>query len=94
MQSRGSSHPLCWLVFLRVLAIGSAPAKAQGAGWLTARLRLVVASLALLAADAGRAAAQGPDSFESRLRWFLGEHCVACHGPEVQKRRLRLDQLP
>ena len=29
-----------------------------------------------------------------RLRRFLDEHCVACHGPEVQKRRLRLDQVP
>src|SRR2546423_15065724 len=56
--------------------------------------RLLVASLALLVADVERASAQGSDPFEPRLRRFLDEHCVACHGPEVQKRRLRLDQLP
>jgi hypothetical protein len=56
--------------------------------------RLLVASLALLVADFGRASAQVTDPFQPQLREFLDGHCVACHGPEVQKRRLRLDQLP
>ena len=29
-----------------------------------------------------------------KFRRFLDQHCVACHGPDVQKRRLRLDTLP
>jgi hypothetical protein len=41
-------------------------------------------------------AKEGPsrDGFPAELKRFLDQHCVACHGPEVQKRRLRLDTLP
>jgi mono/diheme cytochrome c family protein len=56
--------------------------------------RFLMVSLALLAVYAGRAFAQEPRRFESQFREFLDTHCVACHGPEVQKRRLRLDLLP
>jgi Protein of unknown function (DUF1592)/Protein of unknown function (DUF1588)/Protein of unknown function (DUF1587)/Protein of unknown function (DUF1585)/Protein of unknown function (DUF1595) len=55
---------------------------------------LLVLFLAVFAADAGRAFAKDFDPSEFALRRFLDEHCVACHGPEVQKRRLRLDQVP
>src|SRR4051794_21363938 len=34
------------------------------------------------------------DDFAARLRPFLETHCVSCHGPDVQKRKLRLDTLP
>ena len=54
----------------------------------------LVTFLALLAARPGRASAQGSDPFEPKLRQFLDEHCASCHGPEVQKRRLRFDRLP
>jgi hypothetical protein len=43
---------------------------------------------------AGRAAGQQRDTFESQFRRFVDGHCVACHGPDVQKRKLRLDNLP
>jgi mono/diheme cytochrome c family protein len=55
---------------------------------------LLFGFLTVLPIEAGRAATPPDDSFESGLRGFLDQHCVACHGPEVQKRRLRLDQLP
>ena len=57
-------------------------------------VRFLLASLTILVVNAGRAFAQGHDSFEVRLRPFLEEHCFACHGPEIQRHRLRLDQLP
>ena len=50
-------------------------------------------SIALLI-TAGPASAQERRAFETQLRQFVSQHCVACHGPEVQKRRLRLDTLP
>ena len=56
--------------------------------------RFLMVSFALTAVHAGRAFAQEPPHFEAMLREFLDTHCVACHGPEVQKRRLRLDRLP
>src|SRR5262249_57241490 len=56
--------------------------------------RLLVLSLALLTPLVGRASAREPDPFEARLRGFLDAYCVTCHGPEVQRRRLRLDRLP
>jgi hypothetical protein len=34
------------------------------------------------------------NDFEPHLRRFIGRHCAGCHGPDVQKRRLRLDTLP
>jgi hypothetical protein len=54
----------------------------------------LVVFLVLVAANAGRVFAQSADPFESQLRGFLDQHCVGCHGAEVQKRRLRLDELP
>src|SRR5208282_3867945 len=51
-------------------------------------------SLTLTTAVAGQASAQAPDAFEAQFRQFVDRHCVACHGPDVQKRKLRLDKLP
>jgi len=34
-----------------------------------------------------------PPSFDKTIRPLLVRHCVACHGPTVQKGRLRLDEL-
>ncbi len=47
-----------------------------------------------LVASAGPAVAQKQDAFEPRFRKFAEQHCVSCHGPEVQRRQLRLDKLP
>src|SRR5262249_34621007 len=38
--------------------------------------------------------AQERQAFETRFRTFAGEHCVECHGPRVQRSKLRLDHLP
>jgi hypothetical protein len=34
------------------------------------------------------------DSFELQFRKFATEHCTECHGPDVQRSKLRLDTLP
>ncbi len=59
-----------------------------------ATFRMLAAILVILAVPNWQAAAHEGESFEPRLRHFLDDHCVACHGTEVQKRRLRLDRLP
>ena len=59
-----------------------------------AHLRLLAATLALLAAPYRPAEAQEGESVATRCRAFLDDHCVACHGPERQRSRLRLDRLP
>ncbi len=56
--------------------------------------RFLIVSLVLPAVYAAQASSQGPHPPDSQLRAFLDDHCVACHGPEVQKHRLRLDRLP
>ena len=33
------------------------------------------------------------DSYETHVRPFLTRYCVSCHGPDVQKAKLRLDTL-
>src|SRR5437870_5669192 len=40
------------------------------------------------------ASAQEQAGFESQFREFARQHCIGCHGPDVQKRKLRLDKLP
>ena len=42
---------------------------------------------------AGHASAQDAASFTAKIRPFLNAHCVDCHGPEVKKAGLRLDDL-
>src|SRR5262249_30801373 len=32
--------------------------------------------------------------FEAQFRQFAGQHCVSCHGADVKKAGLRLDNLP
>jgi hypothetical protein len=41
------------------------------------------------AKDAG-----SPTGFENLSRKFLDRHCIGCHGPDRQTRKLRLDTLP
>jgi mono/diheme cytochrome c family protein len=53
----------------------------------------LIGSFALLL-TASAACAQTPAAFEAQFRQFADRHCVACHGPDVQKRKLRLDKLP
>ncbi len=38
--------------------------------------------------------AQERDATETRFRKFADSHCVECHGPDVQRGKLRLDNLP
>jgi hypothetical protein len=42
---------------------------------------------------AGRVFAEPPSPFAAEFRRFAEAHCVECHGPDVQKSRLRLDTL-
>ncbi len=35
-----------------------------------------------------------PASFQARVKPLIEAHCVDCHGPDVQKANLRLDNLP
>ena len=51
-------------------------------------------SVLLLAAVARPSAAAEPPPFEPQFRHFAEKHCVSCHGPKVQRRKLRLDNLP
>ena len=62
---------------------------------MTAHLfRCLIVSFALIASAPGAADAQERNAFEASFRQFADKHCVECHGPEVQKRKLRLDKLP
>jgi mono/diheme cytochrome c family protein len=57
--------------------------------------RYSLASLVLLAiSEPASAQNPGGDGFERQFRTFAEKHCVSCHGPEVQRRKLRLDNLP
>src|SRR3954470_18854541 len=56
---------------------------------MTRTLARTLAALALLTAP--RASAAEP--FEATLRPLAAAHCVDCHGPDVQKAGLRLDNL-
>jgi len=62
--------------------------------WKLPALRCLVISVALMTTMGGQAAAQKDDGFQAQFRQFAERHCVSCHGPDVQKRKLRLDQLP
>src|SRR5262249_25261097 len=55
-------------------------------------LRYLAAGFACLVAVP--ATAQEREPFEPQFRKFAARHCVTCHGPEVQRRKLRLDNLP
>ncbi len=54
-------------------------------------LRVRFGLLAVLATVSGQATAHEPDA---SFRKFAEQHCVSCHGPDVQRGRLRLDTLP
>ncbi len=53
----------------------------------------VLTVLILLAVGWTPALAQDSKAFEARFRRFVDQHCASCHGPDVQKRKLRLDNL-
>lgn len=55
-------------------------------------VRRWIACIALLCLFHDQAAADG-DSFETAIAPFFEKHCVACHGPEKQESRLRLDTI-
>ncbi len=55
-------------------------------------LRPMIVAIALALLPAAGLAAEA-DSFLAEFRKFAGQHCVGCHGPQVQTRKLRLDQL-
>lgn len=59
-----------------------------------AHARRLLAALAGLLLAPAPTPAQDRDGFEARFRAFAGEHCVGCHGPDVQRGKLRLDTLP
>jgi hypothetical protein len=59
-----------------------------------AAFRYVVGALPVLAACAASAAAQGPTAFAPQFQRLAEQYCVGCHGPDVQRRKLRLDTLP
>jgi len=56
--------------------------------------RTLLGLIVVLAAGAQPALAQERNTFEPQFRQFAERHCVACHGPDVQRRKLRLDKLP
>src|SRR5262245_12737654 len=49
---------------------------------------------ALLLTAAAQARAQDGEPLEKQFRAFADTHCVSCHGPDVQRSNLRLDNLP
>ena len=56
--------------------------------------RSVVTALVLMTAVAGPALAQVSKAFEAQFRKVAVDHCVSCHGPDLQRAGLRLDKLP
>jgi hypothetical protein len=60
---------------------------------VTNTFRYPVLWLAFLAIS-DPAVAQAPNVFDGQFRQFAQKHCVSCHGPDVQRRKLRLDNLP
>src|SRR3954454_16467785 len=56
--------------------------------------RLVFAALACCAlAPSAPALGQEKSAFEAKVKPFVEAYCIRCHGPDVQKAGLRLDQL-
>jgi mono/diheme cytochrome c family protein len=53
-----------------------------------------LAAFTLLLVATCPARAKDRDGPEAQLRKFIEDHCVSCHGPDVQRRKLRLDTLP
>ena len=58
---------------------------------------LLCLAVSLTLATSAPAAEKSPaqsDDFLAGFRKFADRHCLGCHGPDVQKRKLRLDTLP
>src|SRR6516162_10235959 len=60
---------------------------------MTRTLARTVAALALVATAGINPAARAAEPFETALRPLVAAHCADCHGPDVQKAGLRLDNL-
>src|SRR4051794_25563614 len=50
-------------------------------------------------AEDGPIAAEQPETghrerYETAVKAFVARHCIACHGPSVQKGDFRIDELP
>ncbi len=50
--------------------------------------------LPVLGVISSSAVADDRAAFEAQFRAFAEKHCVGCHGPDVQRRKLRVDTLP
>ena len=50
-------------------------------------------AVVLVLAARGACAQDVPASFKAKIKPFLDAHCVECHGPDVKKAGLRLDDL-
>lgn len=61
---------------------------------MRAKLSRLFAPLALLLITSEPTRADDRDKFEAQFRKFATEHCVDCHGSDVQRSKLRLDTLP
>jgi hypothetical protein len=61
---------------------------------MRANLTRLSAVLTLAFVVTAPARADDRDVFETQFRKFATEHCVDCHGPDVQRSKLRLDTLP
>jgi hypothetical protein len=57
-------------------------------------LSVLFASFAALLTALSPARALDGNAFEKSIRAFTDEHCTSCHGPEVQRAKLRLDTVP
>jgi mono/diheme cytochrome c family protein len=92
MSEAGDAGARGWPLSRYLLAVALATTAAIGA---LAWARPSVFTSPLVVAGFGRhLAAPRPDSFYAvRVAPILEEHCVGCHGPRLQRARLRLDSL-
>ena len=56
-------------------------------------MRGFIRSLGMLLLTISDLFAQPADSFKAKLKPFIDAHCIDCHGPDVSKAGLRLDNL-
>src|SRR4051794_23260903 len=63
-------------------------------GLMGASFSRATAAFALLMVATAQGSAQERDASESQFRKFADAHCVGCHGPDLQRAKLRLDTLP
>src|SRR6185437_14416838 len=81
---RNSMHFLCVFASLRLRDIDASRLTRVSSGIIFALLALATSQLF----------AGNQDAFTTQFQKFANEHCVECHGPDLQKSKLRLDNLP